>query len=77
MIGIEMGGAVEGGYTEADTEYAPTMQLHVAPVLTLAIVSMSMRVSVPVRALGPGDRLPLEYGGAFTLKIPLRLTSSD
>jgi hypothetical protein len=81
FVGIEFGAAVEGGYSDGEETYATTLMLHAAPVLTLGIVSVSMRDGVPLFALGSvgdrgseGDMLPLELGGAFTLKIPLRLT---
>ncbi len=74
FFGIETGLAIRGGFPDAGDRYATTLFLHAAPVLTMGIASISLPIGVPVGTLSDGLRIPLEIGGAFALKIPMRLT---
>ncbi len=74
FFGIETGLAVRGAFPEGDRSYATTLLLHAAPVLTMGLASLTMPVGVPLTTFSDGHHVPLEIGGAFLLKIPVRLS---
>ncbi len=74
FFGVEAGLAVRGSYPDGTKRYGTALLIHGAPVLTMGMASLSMPVGIPVALLSHGDRVPLEIGGAFALKIPIRLT---
>jgi hypothetical protein len=74
FVGIETGLAIKGGFPDGEKQYATMLLAHVAPVLTMGMASLTMPIGVPLARFSEGSRIPLEIGGAFALKVPVRLT---
>lgn len=74
FFGVEAGLAFRGAYPDGTKRYGAALLVHAAPVLTMGMASLSMPVGVPFAALSDGAHVPVEIGGAFALKIPVRLT---
>jgi hypothetical protein len=73
--GVEVGSilGVEVGYDvrEPVDQYARTHGVHIAGYLSLGLVSIALRGSVPVAASGEGASQGGELGVAATLKLPI------
>ena len=74
FVGMEAGFAIRGGFPDGTKRYATTLLAHAAPVLTMGMASMTFPIGFPLATMGEGTRFPLEFGGTFVLKLPIRLT---
>lgn len=74
FFGIESGFAVKGAFPDGSQRYATTLLLHTAPVLTMGMASLTMPIGIPLATLSDGLRIPLEIGGTFAVKIPVRIS---
>lgn len=73
FFGIESGLAVRSGFPDGAKQYVTTLFIHAAPVLTMGMASLSLPIGIPIATFEEGNHIPLEIGGAFALKIPVRL----
>ncbi len=67
LFGLEV-----GAYSESSSPgYATTWGVHVAPFLSLGVVTAAFRVGVPLGTPDVGKLYGTEFGWVFTFKVPI------
>ncbi|WP_224367926.1 hypothetical protein [Hyalangium versicolor] len=70
MVGMELGATYEGG----DAQYARTVGLHLAPFVSIGVLTASLRLDVPLwHESRDVPHRGYDVGGVLAIKIPLPL----
>lgn len=69
IFGLELGAAIEGG----SKDFGTSLGAQIAPYLSIGILSVAFRTTLPVATLRGTQKYPVEYGTVISIKYPIAL----